>query len=241
MHKSASLLLLDDGGRLAVLAHRLRRMGYRLLSAKTCDDACRMTERRRLEVGAVLLPGDLPAPDLRVALETLRARLGGHAMGLLAVGVRPDPESRRALRVAGVELAAWEPCEDGTLRFQVNRALAGPSDGAARCETRVPADVPAQIEASGRSKAAMVRSISASGAFFETGRPSLPGVDLAIELSVSPETVRLEGRVVYANVPGNLHRRNLPVGMAVRFTALGERAERAIRHCVAQRALSLVV
>ena len=60
-------------------------------------------------------------------------------------------------------------------------------------------------------------------------------------VSLPPETVQVVGRVVYTNVPGNLQRASLPTGMAVRFTEMPPGAERAIRHCVAERALSLVI
>jgi hypothetical protein len=143
--------------------------------------------------------------------------------------------------MAGVELAAFEPCEDSTLRFQLNRALSQPDQHPDRRETRVPADLPARVHSAGRSKPAMVRALSASGAFLETRRPSLPGVPLELELSLPPETVQVVGRVVYTNVPGNLQRASLPTGMAVCFTEVPPGAERAIRHCVAQRALSLVI
>jgi hypothetical protein len=55
------------------------------------------------------------------------------------------------------------------------------------------------------------------------------------------ERVRVAGEVVYANVPGNLRRANLPVGMAIRFTRLSEQAERSIRGAVAARSSALTV
>ena len=237
------ILLLLHGGdsRMGVVAHRLRRLGYQAVGAKGPTEAFQIASERQIRFRAVLTSAVLPAADLRVALDGLYERGSDGRLGCLAVGPRPDLGTCQALRTAGVELAAFEPCDDSTLRFQLNRALSHPDQHPDRRETRVPADLPVQIRASGRSKPAMVRALSASGAFLETRRPSLPGVPLELELSLPPETVQVAGRVVYTNVPGNLQRANLPTGMAVRFTEVPPGAERAIRHCVAQRALSLVI
>ncbi|MEN8181730.1 MAG: PilZ domain-containing protein [Myxococcota bacterium] len=242
MTDSGTLLLLHGGDpRVGVVAHRLRRLGYRSVGAKSPEEAFRLGGERQLRFRAILVPASLPAADLSSALEEMRARLADGPLGCLAVGPRPEPEIRRQLRAAGVDLAAFEPCEDSTLRFQLNRAMAGPVQDVERIETRVPTDLSARVQAAGRSKSAMVRTLSATGAFLETLRPSLPGVSVRLELSLPPQTVQAAGQVVYANVPGNLMRRGLPTGMAVRFTELSENAERAIRHCVAERALTLVV
>jgi hypothetical protein len=226
---------------MGVVAHRLRRLGYRAVGAKAPAEALELASERRLRVSAILVSAALPIVDLPGALDELGARLAEGRAGCLAVGPRPDPDTRQALRTAGVELAAFEPCEDTTLRFQLNRALSHPDEHPDRRETRVPADLPVRVFSSGRSKPAMARALSANGAFLETRRPSLPGVPVELELSLPPETVQIVGRVVYTNVPGNLQRANLPTGMAVCFTELPPGAERAIRHCVAERALSLVV
>jgi hypothetical protein len=45
--------------------------------------------------------------------------------------------------------------------------------------------------------------------------------------------------VVFTNVPGNLHRPNLPVGMGVRFAEVPELAAAAIRRLVAEASLAL--
>lgn len=241
MAGSSTLLLLHGGdSRLGVVAHRLRLLGYHAVGARDPEEAIELASERGLRFGAVLVSPALPIAGLRAGLDEVRARCSEGRLGCLAVGPRPDPASCQALRTVGVELAAFEPCEDSTLRFQLNRALSH-DEHPDRRETRVPADLPARVRFAGRSKPAMVRALSASGAFLETRRPSLPGVPLTLELSLPPETVQVAGRVVYTNVPGNLQRANLPTGMAVCFTEVPPGAERAIRHCVAERALSLVI
>jgi len=65
------------------------------------------------------------------------------------------------------------------------------------------------------------------------------GVQIWMPAGAGP--VRAAGVVVYTNVPGNLHRDNLPVGMGVRFTDLAEPAGAAIRRLVAETALALAI
>ena len=53
------------------------------------------------------------------------------------------------------------------------------------------------------------------------------------------ETVEASGRVVMTNVPGNVMKRNLPFGMAVRFDQLAERASVALLLYAEERARAL--
>jgi hypothetical protein len=41
--------------------------------------------------------------------------------------------------------------------------------------------------------------------------------------------LRISSHVVMTNVPGNLEKRNLPIGMGVRFTGHGEDVDTALR------------
>jgi hypothetical protein len=186
-----------------------------------------------------VLPPEVPGADAPALLRELRARLG--VLECVVVGARPGDSVRERLRAAGVELAVWEPWDDGTLRFQVNRALAGRTQGPARGAPRVPVALGASIQAGGRTKPAILRALSETGAYLETPRPSLPGVELVVEFPAARERVSVAAEVVYANVPGNLRRRNLPLGMAVRFTCLSAQAESSIRGAVADRSHALHV
>jgi hypothetical protein len=47
--------------------------------------------------------------------------------------------------------------------------------------------------------------------------------------------------VVTTNVPGNLRRRNLPLGMGLRFLGLRIETERVLERYTEERALDLVV
>lgn len=238
-----SVLVLDGGGApRAALVHRLRRLGYRTLRAKSPEDAFRLVEEHRHATAVALIPPDLAVMDLAHALAALAAKAPGGQLAYVVNGPRPGGETLDELRAAGVSLALWDPFDDARLRFQVNRALAadGPT-GAPRRETRSPVDLPAQVFQSGRQKPARIYTLAAGGAFLETPRPAMRGARIEVEMTVGAGPLRAPGVVVYINVPGNLHRDNLPVGMGVRFTDLPEHAGAAIRRLVAETALALAV
>ena len=69
-----------------------------------------------------------------------------------------------------------------------------------------------------RHKDAVVYSLSEGGSFLETPRASMEGALIEVELKLPGHPIRLPAEVVFANVPGNLQRPNLPLGMGVRFT-----------------------
>lgn len=242
MGRESSVLVLDGAGeRMGALALRIRGLGFRVVRAKTAEEALPLLENPRLACTAALLPPEWPVADLAGAVAALRDAAGSDGLTFVGVGPRPAPEAVERLRSAGVSLALWEPFGDSALRFQVNRALAGHRGDGQRRETRVPTEWLARVLVGGRRKEATVYSLSAGGAFLATPRPSLRGASVALELPLPLRDVAVGGRVVYTNVPGNLQRANLPLGMGVVFTALAPEAEREIRRAVAESAFLLVV
>ena len=239
MVRGAILVLDPEDGAMAAVAARLRGLGYLVLGGRSPEAAARSVAELEAEVRVALLPPEVPGSDVASLVRELRRRVG--PLECVVVGARPADGARERLRAAGVELAVWEPWDDGTLRFQVNRALAGRAPGPARGAPRVPVALGASVEAGGRIKPAILRALSETGAYLETPRPSLPGVALVVGFPAARERVRVAGKVVYANVPGNLRRPNLPLGMAIRFTRVSEQAERSIRGAVADRSSALTV
>ncbi|HYB12915.1 MAG TPA: PilZ domain-containing protein [Myxococcota bacterium] len=240
MAATRSILLLDGANhRLSAVAERLPLLGFSAVRAKTPEEALQLVESPRYDFGAALLPPDLPVANLAGALQVLRER-GAHRLVCIAIGSKPGAEGLDRLRSAGVELAVWNPIDDATLRFQMNRALFAFQGESLRREVRAPTDLRVRFSAGGRQKEASLYTLSARGAFLATPRPSLRGASVAVELPLA-ENLAVGGRVLYTNVPGNLQRTTLPLGMAVEFTALTPEAENSIRRSVAQRALALVV
>ena len=213
-----AIAVLDAGSpSMRHMAARMRLLGVHVLPCKTPDHAERLLATRGQGVGAAVIPVDLPAFDLSAALRFLRKLEPTGELTFVAAGRRPEREVRTLLRGAGVELALWEPVDDHTLRFQSNRALAT-SDivRGSRSALRAPTDWPIAVFAGARRKPARVYSLSASGAYLATPRPSLPGADVEIELPIGGGA-RVPARVVMTNVPGHFLRENLPLGMGISF------------------------
>jgi hypothetical protein len=227
-----------------LLRGRLARLGYRTVAVKTPDQALPLLRVSGGRIGAVAVPSDLPTTSLRGALEGLRRAAAGQELTFLGTGRDPGSACRRALREAGVELAAFDPIDPHTLRFQVNRALAGSQASARRRRgtVRAPADWPVTVRAGGRSKRGRVYSVSASGAFLTTEQPSVVRSRLALEISLAGERrIALEARVAMTNVPGNVMRRSLPFGMGVQFERISEAASVALLVYAEERLRALAV
>ncbi|MCC6642692.1 MAG: PilZ domain-containing protein [Deltaproteobacteria bacterium] len=239
----ASVLLLESTPeRSGALARRIRSLGgYRPLAAKSPEQALRLVEEPHLGVRSVLLSPDFPFTDPERALTRMRSLCGTRRLRFIATGVRPGADTLARLRAAGTELALWEPYDDARLRFQINRSLAAPEQESVRREQRAPTDWRARVRGGGREKEALVYSVSPGGAFLATPRPSMRGAQVCIELPLPAGSLSLEGRVLYTNVPGNLRRSDLPIGMGVVFDTPSPEAERELRFTVAQTLLMLVV
>jgi CheY-like chemotaxis protein len=241
--KRETLLLIDAGASsMEGLSQRLRELGYRVLRTKTVEQGHAALADRRFAMGVALIPPDLPVPDLDRALATLRAPAARRVFHFLATGTRPDAEERNLLRDAGVELALWEPFDDHTLQFQINRALAGGAPPPRRRHAvRVPTNWPVRVTTGKREKQAKIYCVSAEGAYLATPRPSLPKALIHFSLPLPSGDLRLSGEVVMTNVPGNLVRGNLPVGMGVRFTGHSREIEQSLLAFTEERARGLRV
>jgi hypothetical protein len=236
-----SLLVVEGGGEpLEPIARRLAGLGFHVVRAKTPRDAHELLRDPRFLLGGVVVAADLPATDLVDSLHALRA---GHVQGLplLACGSRPDATSRERLRRAGVEYALWFPLDDHVLRFQANRALAGGEFVRPRKAERVPTNWPVSFRLSGREKLAKIYTLSASGAFLATAQPSLPRTLVHVQLPLPGHDARVAAEVMMTNVPGNLAKGNLPVGMGVRFRGIDESTEAALLTYTLERGRALKV
>lgn len=236
------LLIGEHGGTVSSLADRVRALGLRAVRAKTPDDALEHVADPRYGFGAALVSTRIAVTDWAGAIGALRARAArGRPPVFVAVGPPPDDATRAELRRAGMGLALWEPVGAHALRFQLNRALLRGRPEQLRGDERVPTEWPVRFWVGGRLKQAGLYSLSSGGAYLATGRPSMRGCEVAVELPLDPGRITLAGEVVYTNVPGNLARHALPHGMAVRFTAAEPDDLERIRHSVAERAEALRV
>ena len=242
---SSALLVVDAGGRvLTPLVDRLRHLGIPAVCAKTGAEARAALADPRWAIAAVAIPPDLPTLDLPRALAGLTRSADGRR-ALLVCGARPAPAACERLRQAGARLALFEPWDDHAIRFQVNRAFAGAAaEAPTRGALRVPVRWPVEVRSGRRGRPARVYAVSTQGAFLVMGRPSLRNSLVHVALPLAPEggdPVRLAGQVVSTNVPGNLRRRNLPLGMGVRFLGVRPEATRVLERFTAERSRELVL
>jgi len=180
-------------------------------------------------------------PDPGPGIGALRRATAPGRVEVVPFGRRPPEAACAALRAGGVALALWEPFDDGTLRFQLKRALHGVSRDEERAERRVPTPILARVRKGDRESSAVVYDLSVGGAFLETPRPSLRGARVDLVLPLPERTIETQADVRYANVPGNLKRPLLPLGMGVQFCGLPGEDRAALAQYVESRARALRV
>lgn len=233
------LLIEPDPHRTETLAAQLVRMGIEPIRVGELGEATRLVASRSYFFAGVLVPTSLSAARVAKALETMRQTES--VLPAMAYGKAPDPAHRKTLRQAGVLLALWDGYDEGTLRFQINRLTSGEQLSAARTSRRVPTHVPARVLVGGREKQGVLYSLSEGGCFVETPRASMEGARLRTLFALDGEHFELDGIVAFANVPGNLQRPNLPLGMGIQFDHPDAVTTNAIARVIHERLESLEV
>jgi PilZ domain len=228
-------------GRFNEIARRIRLQGAEPVIACGTVEAASMLPDDDLGIAAVLIDVALASRSLKKELGRLRTAARGLELYYLAVGEAPSPAARKKLRHAGVRSSLWEPFDDAALRFQLNRAWNADRDDHKRRNPRIPTYLHAQIGGGQRVKDGVVYSLSIQGAFIETPRASMAGAIVDVAIRLPNCFVETKARVVFANVPGNLQRPNLPLGMAVRFEELDVQSSRKLKAYVKERLAELEV
>lgn len=225
------LLLEGPDGTWDELATRIGGLGFHPLRCETIEAAERLLEEADAPIRAVLLPAEFADRRLKRALKSLRS-VRSERLRIAAVGPEPDAQDRKWLRAAGVRYGLWEPIDPTTLRFQINRLTAMDEGDAIRASERVPTRLAARATAGGRTRDAQVYSLSETGAFLATPRACMNGAAIEVEIKLPSGAIAAPATVMFANVPGNLQRPNLPLGMGVRFGQLSTRDAEALRDYV---------
>jgi hypothetical protein len=243
MSSRRTVLVVDAGGHpLEPAAQRLRLLGIPAFRAKTGAEARAALADSRAAIGAVLIPPDPPTLDLPRALRALSTLPDGDRLALLVSGPCPEDGARARLRDCGAQLALWEPFDDHTLRFQVNRAFASAvGQLSPRRSERVPAGLPVEVRVGSRARPAQLYSLSSRGAFLATAAPALRRTLVHLTLPLPARELRVACEVTSTNVPGNLRKRNLPIGMGVRFLGIPREYEQMLLEYTAERARQLLV
>jgi CheY-like chemotaxis protein len=236
------ILVLDAGSeQMGAAVVQMRQLGYRVVAVKTPDQAHALLRFPSSTIASIVVPSDLAVIDLNRALRLMRKQAHTE-LTFLAAGARPELELRRQLRSAGVEFAVWDPVDPHTLRFQLNRSLAS-SDviRRGRANPRAPAFLSVTLWAGRRTKHARLYSVSAGGAFLATEQPLHRTALFDLEIALPSGPVRFAAKVATTNVPGNLMRRNLPIGMGVSFLALPFDSHAALQLYVEERLRALLL
>jgi hypothetical protein len=224
------------------LAMRLETMGYPVAHAEAAKGAHALFIDRGAGRAAILPAGlaDLPSSALEDTTRALHGLAPSRKLTILAWGAQPGPSARQRLREAGVELALFEPIENGVLRFQVNRALT-PATAARRRALRAPIEAPVEMRFRLRTQSARVYSMSASGAYILADEPLRAGRKLTLEVPVGRLHPRTRARVVLANPAADRAHPDLPAGMAVAFEEIDHAYAAVIQRLVEERLAALAV
>lgn len=208
------------------VATRLIALGFRPISVSHLQAAAERLDREPVPLRAAIVPTE--AEFLAAgALWRLTRLKGLNSLRCIALGPRVDAAGAARLSGAGVHFPVWEPCTDRTLRFAVNRAIHGEQHQNRR-RARTATDLVARASMGTRAKAGIVYSLSPDGCYVETDRPFQPETSISLNLPLPNGGMELPARVLYANVPGNFDRSNLPHGMALAFDGIGSEQRAAI-------------
>jgi len=229
-------MMCPAGETLGGLAERARAFGHRVMQIEHPTELAELTARRNFRPRVVIVDVSYPTEDWSKLVRELRSGAGPEAVCFFATGEAPKEKERKALRKAGFEIGLFHPVPDHALRFYLARGARSAGGQFPRGDDRIPTAWVTRVFAGGREKMAQVYSFSPTGAYLATRQPSLTGSEIAIDLPLDSGMVTTTGRVVYTNVPGNLSRPHLPIGMAVRFTQTPAEDQQKIRESVARAA-----
>lgn len=233
------LLIEDDRGSSDALATSLVRLGVEPIRVDDLAEAVDLMKSKQYTIRGVLMPSDLPATDIHNAMKSMRVR--EPMLPALVYGKEPSPDQRMDLQRAGVLLSLWDGFDEGVLRFQINRLVTRDSELSIRNSKRAPVHAEIRMLIGGREKDGMLYSISEGGCFIETPRASMEGANLRLIFTLGETEYRLAGVVAFSNVPGNLQRPNLPLGMGVCFEDMPEQTSWQLADFIRERMEALEV
>jgi uncharacterized protein (TIGR02266 family) len=230
------VLAILAGSRHRSLSARLLPCGYEALLATSCAEAGAALARSDRPVAAAILESRIALEDA-AGLAALREQ---GAPPFVTIGPPAGDSERAALRAAGIRLVLWEPFEDNDLRWALSRAT-GTEPEELRGENRLPSSLGVRCRSGTGVKAGVLYNLSSGGAYVETPRPTSVGGHVEMEIALPSGIARARGCVVSTNVPGNLQRAQLPVGMGVRFETLDADSRERLEEYLRERSQRLEV
>jgi len=222
-----------------LLATQLVRIGIEPIRVDDLASAVETVKSKEYAIRAVLVPSGLPGKAILKAMKSMRRR--EPILPAMVYGKIPNAAERKILQKAGILLALWDGYDEGMLRFQINRLVAGDGKHSIRHSRRAPVHLPVRVVVGGREKQGTLYSVSVGGCFIETPRASMDGARLQLSFQLGEIGFAVDGTVAFSNVPGNLQRPNLPLGMGVRFDELPEEAHAAMADFIRDRINALEI
>lgn len=236
MHEREDILVYSPEDELHELLGRLLLNHFRGRVARDFEEARRILAENEPTIHAALLPVALPFPKMGAELAQLRGAARTRRLRLVVAGPRPGEEGLATLRRAGVDFTLFEPSGDTELRFVLNRATYDDTEGEKRENLRVPTSLVARVHSPAGTKLALVYSLSRTGAYLETPRPSQESAKVEVEMPFPNGPFTVAATVMSTNVTGNLRRENLPRGMGIRFDGLEEEEKLLLKSYIDDRA-----
>lgn len=233
------LLIESESGKTDALATQLVRLGVEPIRVDDLAEAIDTIKAQEYSIAAVALPSHLPGKAVHKAMQSIRRR--EPMLPALVYGKQPDAAQRALLQKAGVLLALWDGYDEGMLRFQINRLVSSETQSMNRRCKRAPIHAPVRVLLGGREKQGTLYSLAEGGCFIETPRASMDGARLHLVFSIDSASYALDGCVAFSNVPGNLQRPNLPLGMGVRFEDVPNEVRAELARFVQERMEQLEV
>lgn len=230
MARLEPILLLGFKDGATGLAARLLPLGYRAIRVATSQQLSGEIEKDGgLQGGLVHLGGG------RDAREALAAVGSEAASSWVLVGPAPAPEERTAWRAVGLQHLLVEPYDEHELRFLLNLAGRRSNQIEGRRQPRVPGSLTVRVFSGTGQRAAVLYNLSEGGAYLETPRPTMAGGKVRVQIPLPEGPLEVSAEVVSNNVPGNLQRSRMPVGMGLRFSDLDEDERKALDRYVRDR------
>lgn len=239
MRNERSQILLFGFGKVHdQVAGRIVVLGYRALRANDVESALDTIRRQVQPIRVLMFPIDAPFESRPADLRRLCDASGALGLRSIVSGTQPSAGELAALKRDGVRFALWKGFHDAELRFVLNAALYDETRGQLRPNLRVPTSLIARIKSGAGEKAGMIYNLSTTGAFVETPRPSMAGGQIALTIEFPDGAVSTRATVVFSNVPGNLQKPNLPLGMGVKFSGIAAEAAERVAKFIGERARS---
>jgi len=230
------ILVYSPEDELQELLGRLLLNHFRGRVAHDLEEAERIVKENDPVIHAGIVPANLALETLGSNLARVRQSSSSHRLKFVVAGPRPSEDALTRMRTAGIDYTLFEPSGDTELRFVLNQATHDTIDGDRRDNLRVPTSLVARVHSPAGTKMALVYSLSRTGAYLETPRPSQESARVEVEIPIPAGTLTLNATVVSTNVTGNLRRENLPRGMGIHFDGLDEQEKLQLKAYIEDRA-----